>query len=865
MKSPAVPDSATAAANSQLYGMTATRGARYLLRNGLDYLSYQQYDRALKFLREAEARVDQQKARNVQKELNDAEVLTLKQGIDAAQRGLRRASDAESPYALSDQSRPGHGFTPAKSTARLAGNGNQARPPDRSVKVTSPAPSSLLGSDGDEQGEPIQLASSETPINDQVAQINPDRQSINNKNTPAPVHAESDEPVNVPETPQIPMVSRLPDLTEANGSDRLVAADDQDLVRPELPSNPTPVISGQSSTRAAGTQIRESAPAFTPPPSNLTEMTSANLQPVSDYQSMPAKPVTTPTGEDNRPAQPDLIPSLPGVTPAPDLTRLAQDRTPNLMGQFTEPAAVDAPLSVAQNLTANANSATTAVETNSPALRASDSNSTSTSATINLETIPSSTPAKELGSALDVRAPFHKETEDVVLSSMATSAQGGSEAKPTTSPSPIAASPVDDELPPLPADSSSAAPDSTRTDVPAALPTAAGSIPTAPTDDGLPPLPSDLGRSAPASPVSITTPVQTLVTPALPSSTVSEQPTKPTETALAHTADESLPARPADTGTRPAPTVPERESSAPTSIPTSSETLAPAGSTSLAVPVPINTELPLAPGSIASSVPVTPVNPPYPTTNPNLEPKPAVTAATAAGTVPDVSSLPSPIADRTLATSLDTLIPDRPSPPSTLQPELQREVERIARNQDEEMRRQVQNPPQAANPPRDTMASDLRTQTQMDISRAPSPAEARPIKAIPVPEDWVPLAPRSWAPQRKYWAAAATCHLPLYFQDPVLERYGHSVEQFVGPLGRFLTYPVDDPTQSTQRNQILQPFFSAGLMGLQIAAWPYNLIMDPPWEAQYDLGYYRPGDNIPTDTYWLPLHGYGPPLRGSNY
>ena len=194
-----------------------------------------------------------------------------------------------------------------------------------------------------------------------------------------------------------------------------------------------------------------------------------------------------------------------------------------------------------------------------------------------------------------------------------------------------------------------------------------------------------------------------------------------------------------------------------------------------------------------------------------------------------------------------------------------REVERIARNQEDELRRQAQNPPQPVAPPRDTVSSDLRTQTQLDISRAPSPAEARPIKAIPVPEDWVPLPPRNWIPHRKYWAAAATCHLPLYFQDPVLERYGHSVEQFVGPVGRFLTYPVDDPTQTTQRNQMLQPFFSAGLMGLQIIAWPYNLIMDPPWEAQYDLGYYRPGDNIPTDLYWLPLHGYGPPLRGSSY
>jgi hypothetical protein len=127
------------------------------------------------------------------------------------------------------------------------------------------------------------------------------------------------------------------------------------------------------------------------------------------------------------------------------------------------------------------------------------------------------------------------------------------------------------------------------------------------------------------------------------------------------------------------------------------------------------------------------------------------------------------------------------------------------------------------------------------------------------------LPPRAWSPERKYWAAAATCHLPLYFQDPVLERYGHSVEQFAGPLGRYLTYPVDDPTQSTQRNQILQPVFSAALFALQIGTLPYNLIMDPPWEAQYDLGYYRPGDQIPTDTYWLPLHGYGPPLHANHY
>src|SRR6185312_1673844 len=143
----------------------------------------------------------------------------------------------------------------------------------------------------------------------------------------------------------------------------------------------------------------------------------------------------------------------------------------------------------------------------------------------------------------------------------------------------------------------------------------------------------------------------------------------------------------------------------------------------------------------------------------------------------------------------------RPNPISNLDADLQRRVEQIARIQDREEAERIhaQPQPQPDIPPREGGLSNLSTQTQLDISRAPSPAEARPIHAIPVPEDWVPLAARKWSPQSKYWAAAATCHLPLYFQDPVLERYGHPVEQFVGPIGRYLSYPVDDPKQSTQR------------------------------------------------------------------
>ena len=209
--------------------------------------------------------------------------------------------------------------------------------------------------------------------------------------------------------------------------------------------------------------------------------------------------------------------------------------------------------------------------------------------------------------------------------------------------------------------------------------------------------------------------------------------------------------------------------------------------------------------------------------------------------------------------------PDRPTPPSSLSPEQLRQIEKIARLQEQEDQQKIhaQVRPQPDAPPRDTSSSNLQTQTQL-ISAVPR-ARPRPGRSrrSPSPRTGSPSPPATG--HRKFWAAAATCHLPLYFQDPVLERYGHSVEQFVGPNGRFLTYPVDDPRQSTQRNQIIQPFFSMGLFALQIAAWPYNLVMDPPWEAQYDLGYYRPGDMIPVDTYWLPLHGYGPPLRGNRY
>jgi hypothetical protein len=204
--------------------------------------------------------------------------------------------------------------------------------------------------------------------------------------------------------------------------------------------------------------------------------------------------------------------------------------------------------------------------------------------------------------------------------------------------------------------------------------------------------------------------------------------------------------------------------------------------------------------------------------------------------------------------------------PSSLPDTLRREVEVVARRQVEERTRRQPEP--LPSPFADNAGgggrSDLAA-SSIELSRPPSPTESRPIEAIPVPEEFETMEARRFDGSRKYWAAAATCHGILYFQDPVLERYGVSSEQRMGRAGRFFSYPLDDPTQSTQRNQILQPFVSVGRFAAQIATFPYKVLVDTPGESEYDLGYYRPGDKVPTDVMYLPHSGIGPPLHGKHY
>jgi len=83
------------------------------------------------------------------------------------------------------------------------------------------------------------------------------------------------------------------------------------------------------------------------------------------------------------------------------------------------------------------------------------------------------------------------------------------------------------------------------------------------------------------------------------------------------------------------------------------------------------------------------------------------------------------------------------------------------------------------------------------------------------------LPPRDWYGTDFYWKASGLCHKPLYFEQVALERYGHS-----------WAMPV-------------QAVFSGAHFFATVPILPYKMGMDPPWECQYALGYYRPGNCAP--------------------
>jgi hypothetical protein len=89
-----------------------------------------------------------------------------------------------------------------------------------------------------------------------------------------------------------------------------------------------------------------------------------------------------------------------------------------------------------------------------------------------------------------------------------------------------------------------------------------------------------------------------------------------------------------------------------------------------------------------------------------------------------------------------------------------------------------------------------------------------------IPRIQADMPKRDFPPMVANYVARLTWHYPVYFQDIALERYGH-------------------------HHGCLQPFVSYGKFLADLAMLPYSVCLEPPCCIQYDLGLYRPGDDVP--------------------
>ncbi len=122
----------------------------------------------------------------------------------------------------------------------------------------------------------------------------------------------------------------------------------------------------------------------------------------------------------------------------------------------------------------------------------------------------------------------------------------------------------------------------------------------------------------------------------------------------------------------------------------------------------------------------------------------------------------------------------------------------------------------------------------------PNPKQRPANQNRPLPEDddkkYVkldrensPYVARSFPEFTYNFQAANVWANPLYFEDPHLERYGHTM------------------------HPIAQPFASTFLFALQLGGLPYQMAINPPNEKMYPLGWYLPGDNVPYRMRQVPL------------
>jgi len=119
------------------------------------------------------------------------------------------------------------------------------------------------------------------------------------------------------------------------------------------------------------------------------------------------------------------------------------------------------------------------------------------------------------------------------------------------------------------------------------------------------------------------------------------------------------------------------------------------------------------------------------------------------------------------------------------------------------------------------------------------PAERRLTEVDPHTSQVAATGRRNFQQVNYCWEPSNLYHLPIYFEDFCLERYGHT------------------------RHHLLQPVVSNGLFAAQLLGLPYQMTIDPICKKRYVLGWYRPGSYVPYTYHQVPWNTEAAIMQGA--
>ncbi|MFM8219723.1 MAG: hypothetical protein ACKOJF_12480, partial [Planctomycetaceae bacterium] len=119
------------------------------------------------------------------------------------------------------------------------------------------------------------------------------------------------------------------------------------------------------------------------------------------------------------------------------------------------------------------------------------------------------------------------------------------------------------------------------------------------------------------------------------------------------------------------------------------------------------------------------------------------------------------------------------------------------------------------------------------------PVERRLTEVDPHSSQVAATGRRNFQQVNYCWEPSNLYHLPIYFEDFCLERYGHT------------------------RHYLLQPVVSNGLFAAQLLGLPYQMTIDPICKKRYVLGWYRPGSYVPFTYHQVPWNTEAAVVQGA--